>query len=226
MGFVEDERERLPLLGRLAFDVEELRRVGDGLEGDDERLGQMQRQQRALAWRQLDAIEHDTVDDVRKIAWQIDPRTPEHLPHIVPHRQAVGIVGGDPADAGADRERHLDHFVERRLISGGAEGAVVFCLIDRFQRGAGIEHAAAARAEHVPGHVEQAQPRRMQESRGHLLIGEAVACRESQGIDAIEIGVDPLANQGLDGRGDLWLGGTTQDLEQRRLITHGHPPRR
>jgi hypothetical protein len=72
------------------------------------------------------------------------------LPEILGERQLLGIVRGDPADPAADRERHLDHFVEGRTITGRTERAVVFLLVDAFERRTGVEHPATARTQHVP----------------------------------------------------------------------------
>ena len=73
------------------------------------------------------------------------------------------VVRRDPAHARADGEGDFDHLVERRLVAGGAQRAVIFVLVHGLERRVGVEHAAAARAEHVPRHFEQAEPGRMQE---------------------------------------------------------------
>src|SRR3546814_10234826 len=72
----------------------------------------------------------------------------------------------------ADREDDLDHLVERRLVAGGAERAGVLLALHRLQRGVGIEHPAAARAEHVPRQLEEAEPGGMQEGGNGLLFVE------------------------------------------------------
>ena len=161
---VEDQRQRLALARRLALDVDELRAVGHRIERDDEIVGQLHRQHRALARRQLDRIDGEVGEALVQRFRQIDARAPENLPVIFDLGQRIRIVAGDAPHPRADREGNLDHFVERRLVAGGAKSAGIFLVIDGLERRAGIEHAAATRAKHVPGQFEQAEPRGMKES--------------------------------------------------------------
>ena len=50
----------------------------------------------------------------------------------------------------------------------------------------GIEHAAAAGAEHVPVQVEQAEPGGMEKAGDHAFFVEAGALREIQHVDPVE----------------------------------------
>ncbi len=118
--FVEDQRQVLALLGRLALHVDELRRMGDRIEHDDELRRKLQGERRPFARRQLHGIENDFLDDLREVVGQVDARAPEELPFVVPHGKRVGIVARDFADAGGDRERHLDHLVQGGLIACAA----------------------------------------------------------------------------------------------------------
>ena len=61
--------------------------------------------------------------------------------------------------------------------------------MDRLQRGVGAEHAAAARAEHIPLHLEETETGCMQKRGDDLLGIEAVLRREGKRIDAREIAV-------------------------------------
>ncbi len=61
----------------------------------------------------------------------------------------------DPPHLRADREGDLDLLVDRGLIAAGAQSAMIVVVAQRFQRAVGVEHAAAAGTEHVPGEVEQ-----------------------------------------------------------------------
>ena len=49
-----------------------------------------------------------------------------------------------------------------------------------------FEHAAAAGTEHVPGHVEDAEPRRMDERADRRFLVEAVRGGEGERVDAVE----------------------------------------
>ena len=75
--------------------------------------------------RQLDRVEHDLLDQPLEILRQVDARAPEDLAAIFDQRERIRVVGGDPAHARADREGHLDHLVEGRLVARGAERAAV-----------------------------------------------------------------------------------------------------
>ncbi len=89
---------------------------------DDQELGrQLQRQLRLFAGRQLERVERDLLDHPFEILRQLHRRGPEDLAEIFGEGQLVRVVRRDAADAAADRERHLDHLVERRLVAGGAE---------------------------------------------------------------------------------------------------------
>ena len=100
---------------------------------------------------------------VVEVVRQVDAGAPEHLAGIFDRRERIRIVGGDAADARADREDDLDHLVQRRLVAGGTERTIVETFVDGLEAGIGAEHAAAAGAEHVPRHLEQAEPGGVQE---------------------------------------------------------------
>ena len=145
MHLVEDHRQALPLAGRLALDVDEVRGVRHRLEHDDELRRQLQRHRGLFAGRQLDGIERDLLDQLVEAGLgQIDPGAPEDLPEVFHDRQQVRIVRRDAAHPRAHRERDLDHLVEGRLIAAGAQRAIVAVLAHRLERLRGVEHAAAA----------------------------------------------------------------------------------
>ncbi len=81
---------------------------------------------------------------------------------------------------------------------------------ERFQRGVGIQHAAAARAQHVPGKIEQPHPRRMEEAGNHPLFVEPGALRKIQHVDTVKLVVFALIDQPSDGIGDRGVGGLLQ----------------
>ena len=93
----------------------------------------------------------------------------------------------DAPDPGADREGNLDLFVDGGFIAAGAQPAMIVIMTQRFQRAVGIEHAAAAGAEHVPGEVEQAEPGGMEKAGDHALFVEPGALGEIQHIDPVEL---------------------------------------
>lgn len=133
-------------------------RVRDGLEDDHKFLRQLQRYQRLLAGRELDCLDGDFFEKLFKSCFgQIDPGAPENLPEIFPDRERVGVVCRDSPQARADRKGDFDHFVECRFAAGSAERAVVGLLVHGPERVGGIEHAATARTENVPGQLEPAR---------------------------------------------------------------------
>ena len=170
---------------------------------------------RLLAGRQLDGVERDLLHHgVEIILGQVDAGAPEDLAVIFPDRQVVGIVRRDPAHARAHGEAHLDHVVERRLVVEVAERAIVFVGTHALERGVGVEHAAAARAQHVPRHVEQADLRGVQERRDRPLFVEAFAPGEVEHVDASELSIRRIADQPLDGGHAIGVGRLLQDREQ------------
>ena len=63
--------------------------------------------------------------------------------------------------------------IERRLIAGRAERAVVGLLVHGFEGMSDVEDSAATRAKHIPGQIEQAKPGGIQEAADSLLLIEA-----------------------------------------------------
>ncbi len=156
---------------------------------------------------------------------QIDARAPENLPVIFDFGQRIGIVAGDAAHPRAHREGHLDHLVERRLIARGAQRAGIFVVIDGLERRAGIEHAAAAGAEHIPRQFEQAEPRGVQERGDGAFFVEAVLGGKIEHIDAAEIAIGRVAHRALD-RGDaIGIGRLPQHIEESFGFAHRLNPR-
>ena len=93
----------------------------------------------------------------------------------------------DAPDPRADREGDLDLLVDGGFIAAGAQPAMIVVVTQRFQRAMGIEHAAAAGAQHVPGQVEQAEPRGMEKAGDHPLFVEPGALGKIQHIDPVEL---------------------------------------
>ena len=152
-----------------------------------------------LAGAELDRIDGDLFQDLFEAGLrQIDAGAPENLAEVFPHRQHVRIVRRDPAHPRADREGDLDHLVERRLVGLRAQRAVVGLLVHRLELQARIEHAAAARAQHVPVQLEQAEPRGVQEGADDLLLVEPALGGERQHVDADRCAVLAVADQRLD----------------------------
>ena len=185
------------------------------LEHDDELGRNLQRQDRLVAGGQFDGVERDLLHHgVEIILGQVDAGAPEDLAMIFPDRQVVGIVRRDPAHARAYREADLDHVVERRLVVEVAERTIVFAGTHALERGVGVQHAAAARAQHVPRHVEQADLRGVQERRDRPLFVEAFAPGEIEHVDATELSIRRIPDQPLDGGHAGGVGRLLQDREQ------------
>ena len=78
-------------------------------------------------------LEHDFLEQILEIIRHVDARAPEHLTKILVERQFVGVVRRDPAHPPADREGHLNDFVEGRRIPRRAPGAGILVLVDALQ---------------------------------------------------------------------------------------------
>ena len=131
---VVDQRERLALLGRLALDVDEMRRMRHRLENDLERGRQLHRDLAFLARAQLDRIDRYLIQYCFETGFgQVDSRAPEGLAEVFQQRQRVRIVGRNPPHARAHGEGHLDHLVESRLVGLRTQRAIVGLLVHRFE---------------------------------------------------------------------------------------------
>ena len=151
--------------------------------------------------RQLERVESNFLEDPgeRFVVGQIDAGTPENLAIILDCRQRMRIMRGDEAHARADRERHFDHLVERRLVTCRAKRAGILLMAHGFQRRAAVEHAAATRTQHVPCQFEETQPRGVEKRGDRLLFVESALRRKVERVDATEISVATLPHQRLDG---------------------------
>ncbi len=168
---------------------------------------------RLFAGRQFERIEGDLLAEPLQIVGKIDAGGPKDLPHILEERQFVRLVRRDPADPPAEREGHLDHVVESRRIPLGAERADIFVAIDGLERGARVEHSAAARAQHIPRQFENAEPRGMQKGRDDTLVIESLPCREIDQVDAAQLAVRGLGYKTLDRRHRFGVDRLPQDRE-------------
>ncbi len=69
---IEHDGQRLPLLGRFALDVDELRGMRHRIEHDDEFRRQLQRDQRLLAGRQFQRLHRELVEMLFEVLGQVD----------------------------------------------------------------------------------------------------------------------------------------------------------
>ena len=128
---VEDQRQVLPLLRRLALDVDEMREVRPGSNTMTKSAGRVSESCAfspgpiSIASMVKSSI---CVDEV--LARQVDAGAPEDLAEVFPHRQRLRIVRRDPPHPRIDGEHHLDHLVERRLVGAAAQRAVIGLLVD------------------------------------------------------------------------------------------------
>src|ERR1700722_15391930 len=83
-----------------------------------------------------------------------------------------------------------------------------------------VQHATATGTKHVPGEVEQAKPRGMQEAGNHLLFVEAGALGKVQGVDSIELMIFTLLDQPCDGIRDCPIGGSLQSRKLGLDVAH------
>ena len=126
----------------------------------------------------------------------------------------------DSAHSPADRERDLDHLVERRPVAGRAQCAVVFLLVDALQCRAGIEHATAAGAQHVPRQLEHSEARGMQKGCNGALLIDPGSAREIDHIDAAEVAIGRVPHQLLDRPSGFEVGRLPQEREQIAGFAH------
>ena len=136
------------------------------------------------------------------------------------------IVRLDPSNARVDREGNLHHLVERRLIPGRAERAVVGLLVHGFEGMSDVEDAAATRAKHIPGQIEQAKPRGIQEAADGLLFVEAFVGSEREHIEPTKLTIAALADEPLDGGNDLGIGRISQRVKKRFRVAQEIEPRK
>src|SRR6201998_2504660 len=83
-----------------------------------------------------------------------------------------------------------------------------------------VQHAAAAGAKHVPGEIEQAKPRGVQEAGNHLFFVEAGALGKVQGVDSIELMIFTVFDQPCDGIRDGPIGGLLQNRKLGLDVAH------
>src|SRR4029077_5745811 len=88
------------------------------------------------------------------------------------------------------------------------------------QRGVDVEHAATARAQHVPRQLEQADAGRVQEGGNRLLFVEAAGVAEIEDVDAAELVVWRVVDQPLDGGDAVRVRCLAQNCEQCLRFTH------
>ena len=178
--------------------------------------GSVQRHLRLLAGRKLDRVDGELAPACSSKAGlgQIEAGAPEDLPEVFPHRQRLRIVRRDPPHARAHGEGDLDHLVQRRLVGARAERAVVGFLVHRLELLAGVEHPAAARAQHVPVQLEQADPRGMQEAADGLFLVEAAVGREISALTRQSARSSPSRTSASMASTDRGIGGTAERAEQ------------
>ena len=97
---------------------------------------------------------------------------------------------------------------------------MVVVITQRFQRLMRVQHAAATGTKHVPGEIEQAKPRGVQEAGNHLLFVEAGALGKVQGVDSIELMIFTVLDQPCDGIRDGPIGGLLQNRKLGLDIAH------
>ena len=75
--------------------------------------------------------------------------TAPYLPPLFARLHLLAADGRFRSSEAAGRGVHfLQYLVDGSLVAGGTKRAVVVLVAQRFQRGVGIQHPAAARAQH------------------------------------------------------------------------------
>src|SRR5271155_744705 len=83
-----------------------------------------------------------------------------------------------------------------------------------------VQHAAATGTKHVPGEIEQAKPRGVQEAGNHLLFVEAGALGKVEGVNSIELVIFTVLDQPCDGIRDGPIGGLLQNRKLGLDVAH------
>src|ERR1700740_2539858 len=97
---------------------------------------------------------------------------------------------------------------------------MVVVIAQRFQRVMRVQYAAATGTKHVPGEIEQAKSRGVQETGNHLLFVEAGALGKIQGVDSIELMIFTVLDQPRDGICDGPIGGLLQNRNLGLDVAH------
>ena len=221
----EDQRQIAPLLGLLAVDLKKERRVGDGVEDDRKSLRQGQRHRGLFACSELHHVERHPLDGAFNILRHVIARAPEDLAHVFGEGKRIRVMRGDAANALVDRERDLDQLVERRFVIGRAQRAIIVGVIEGLEPRARLEHAAASRAQHVPRHVEQSKPRRMDKAADGLFLVETMRFSIGERIDAVERSIRVRFNRCLQSLDHRRIGGLPQKSKQCLRVSHRDPRR-
>src|SRR5262245_48469752 len=83
------------------------------------------------------------------------------------------------------------------------------------------EHAPAARAQHVPGQIEQPESCRVKKAGDDLLLVEPAKLGEVDRVDAVELGIGTLLHEMLDRIGYRRVRGLSQQCKLGLDVTHG-----
>src|SRR5258708_38543965 len=84
----------------------------------------------------------------------------------------------------------------------------------------GIEHAATARAQHIPCQIEQAQPRRVEEAGNHPLLVEPGLPGKIQDVDPVELVVLAFLDEPGNCIGHRRIGGLPQYRKMCLNVAH------
>src|ERR1700730_3639485 len=87
---------------------------------------------------------------------------------------------------------------------------MIVARLQRFQGVVGAEYAAATGAKHVPGQIEQPEPRGMEEAGDHPFFVEPGPLGKIQHIDSVELVILALVDQPRDSIGHRRIGGLLQ----------------
>ena len=123
-------------------------------------------------------------------------------------------MSGDSAHLRADGEGDLHHLVQRGLIAGGAERALVVLFVHVSQGRGRVEHAAAAGTQDIPRQLENADARGVQERGDHSFFVQAALGREIEDVDAAKFVIGSVPDQCFHGGDRFRVGRLSHDAEQ------------
>ena len=106
---------------------------------------------------------------------------------------------GDAAHPRAHGERYFYHLIERWLVTGRAQNAIVFTAVNVLESRPCSKDAAATGTKYIPGQLEYAETRGMQKRSNGALFVKSMLAGKDERVDAAKVAVGTFANQLLNG---------------------------
>ena len=124
----------------------------------------------AFSRRDFDRVDNNLIEQLLEVFGQDEAAPPENLAVVLPPGKAIGVMRCNLANSRTYSEGYFHHLVECGLVPSGAESAAVPIAVYELERSAGVEDAAASGTQNVPREIEEAKPRRVEESCDQVLL--------------------------------------------------------